>query len=303
MKASIVLATKDRGPAIGETIHSLVRLDFPASEYEIIIVDNLSSPANQQELIRYRALHTDLVHYVREESLGLSIARNCGIRHSKGDIIAFLDDDAVAPEYWLKNLVKAFDHAPDVFAVGSKVVPIFVTPPPPWLTKRLGLYISNFDKGNQILTLHYNEYPRGTNMAFRREAFERCGCFSDSFGRKGDSLMSYEEIELCYRIEKAGYTVLYTPDAEVQHLIRGDRLNEEWFRSRFYWQGRSEGLFDAIHRSRMRTLMMFYIHLALSIIRPDHYSSLCHRGYVSSVWSSFAKSKSDRQIPGSILPD
>lgn len=232
MKASIVLATKDRGPVIKETIDSLVRLDFPASEFEIIIVDNLSNAENQKDLLNYQALFPAIIRYVREEKLGLSNARNCGVHNSSGEILAFIDDDAIAPEYWLKNLVKAFDD-PKVFAVGSKVMPRFVTPPPQWLDKRLGMYISNFDEGDQVIELHYNQYPRGTNMAFRREAFEKCGYFSDLFGRKGNSLMSYEEIELCYRIEKAGFTILYIPDAEIHHLIRGDRFNDDWFKSRF----------------------------------------------------------------------
>jgi GT2 family glycosyltransferase len=279
VKASVILPTKDRGPAIAETVESLVKLDFPASEHEIVLVDNLSSPENQKHLQDFEAAYPDRVRYVREEKLGLNNARNCGIRHSQGEILVFLDDDATVPSYWLTNIVKAFADDPQVFAVGSKVIARFTTPPPNWLDKRLGLYISNFDHGDRPLNLYYNEYPRGANMALRRETFAKCGYFLDCFDRKGNSLMSYGDIEICYRIEKAGYTVLYIPDAEIYHHIRGDRLNEEWFRKRFYWQGRSESLFELLHFGRMHILKTLPYHLMRSFIGGDAYDRLHHQGF------------------------
>ncbi|MFN3359847.1 MAG: glycosyltransferase family 2 protein [Pseudanabaenaceae cyanobacterium] len=275
--ASIVIATKDRGEEITATIDSVLALDY--DNFEVILVDNCSSPPNQKLLQDIQTKHPDRLVYVRENKLGLSNARNCGIRHSKGEFILFLDDDAIAPPHWLKVMVQTFQNYPQAYALGGKVIAQFTTPPPPWLDQRLGVYISNFDHGNQIIPLYYNEYPRGVNMAFRRAVFDKVGCFLDCFGRKGNSLMGYEEIELCYRIEQAGWQILYVPYAEVYHCIRGDRLNYEWFQKRFYWQGRSEGLFELIHLGRRHILQHLKSHLKQAW-QGDKLDQQFHRGFL-----------------------
>lgn len=281
MKVSVIVPTKDRGPAISETLDSLLRLEFPAGEYEIVVVDNCSAVEYRRLLEEYQKSFGGRIRCVREEELGLSHARNCGIRNSTGDVIAFTDDDAVVPPYWLAHLVKPFHDDPGVFAVGGKVVARFTTPPPDWLDGRLAKYISSFDKGDHQMLLEYNEYPRGVNMAFRREAFEECGMFLRCLGRKGASLLSYEEIEICYRISRAGHKVAYAPYAEVYHLIRGDRLSRDWFAKRFYWQGRSEGLFELIHFGKRHVLGAFWRHVVLSV-RGDALDRRYHRGFLAS---------------------
>lgn len=289
MKVSVILPTKDRGPAISETIDSLLNLDFPISDREIVIVDNLSNPENQQHLKSFADRFPEQIKYVREEKLGLCNARNCGIEHSSGELIVFLDDDAVVPNYWLTNLIKPFDN-PKVYAAGGKVIAKFTSPPPDWIDKRFGMYISNFDRGEETAELFYNEYPRGANMIFRRTAFDKCGLFLDCFDRKGNSLMSYGDIEMCYRVDQAGLSVMYIPDAEIYHLIRGDRLNIEWFKKRFYWQGRSEGLFELIHYGRNHILKTFWFHFKKSI-KGDPYDQLHHRGFLTSALLNFFRQK------------
>ena len=278
--ASIVIATKDRGTEIDATIDSVLGLDY--DNFEVILVDNCSSPANQQILLRWQQQHPDRLVYVRENRLGLSNARNCGIKNSKGEFIFFLDDDAIVPSHWLKLMVQTFQNYPKAYALGGKVIAKFTTPPPAWLDQRLGVYISNFDHGDQIIPLTYNEYPRGVNMAFRRAVFDRVGYFLDCFGRKGKSLMGYEEIELCYRIERAGLGILYVPYGEVYHCIRGDRLNYEWFQRRFYWQGRSEGLFELMHFGRSHVLNNLKSHLKQAW-QGDALDQQFHRGFLTAI--------------------
>ncbi len=290
MKVSVILPTKDRGPAIAETIESLIALNFPPDDWEILIVDNLSNPENQKHLRSFQASYPDLIRYEREEKLGLCNARNCGIDRSQGEILVFLDDDAIVPKHWLQNIVKYFDADVNVYALGGKVIAKYTSPAPAWIDDRLGLYISSFDRGEVVEKLRYNDYPRGANMAFRRDAFRKCGYFLDCFDRKGNSLMSYGDIEMCYRVDKAGYDVLYIPDAEVLHLIRGDRLNMDWFRTRFYWQGRSEGLFELIHYGRRHIIKNFTSHLRQSL-KGDPLDKLHHQGFLTSTFLNFFKTK------------
>ena len=108
-------------------------------------------------------------------------------------------------------------------------------------------YLTVWDKGPEILPLTYNEYPRGANIAYRAEAFERFGPFSPHLGRKGRSLTSCEEIEHCLRIERGGGQIVYTPAARVRHWVDTSRITPEWMVNRFAAQGRSEAIIHYQH--------------------------------------------------------
>src|SRR5262245_17255099 len=89
-------------------------------------------------------------------------------------------------------------------------------------------------------------------MAFPRQSFREVGLFSTAFGLKGRSLLYYDEIELCYRLERRGWRILYAPNAVVNHAIHPERLTPAWFRQRFYSQGKTEAYFDLVHCGRRR---------------------------------------------------
>ncbi|MCA8977354.1 MAG: glycosyltransferase [Planctomycetes bacterium] len=289
MIVSVVLPTKDRGPEIDLTLDALLRQDHRG--FEVVIVDNLSCAEDAERLRARAAAAPQRLRYVREDRLGLNNARNRGIAASRGRILAFLDDDAIAPPSWVANIERAFAAHPAAWAIGSKVISRFTTPPPAWLDERLQLFLSGFDRGESIETLHYDDYPRGANMAFRREAFARCGPFRDCLDRKGDSLLSYGDIEMCYRVERSGHDVLYIPDAGVEHLIRGDRLTREWFRRRFYWQGRSIAVFERMHFGRLRVLRKLPYRLARCVFGGDEFSRQLYRGTIAAAAASLLRSR------------
>lgn len=277
-RATVVLPTKDRGEAIVSTLEALLQQDF--DDYEVVIVDNLSCAADAARLQAAAAAAPERMRYVREERLGLNNARNRGIREASGDIIAFLDDDAVTPPHWIGSIVRAFDANAGAWALGSRIVSRFTTPAPAWLDDRLHLFLSGFERGDAVEVLHYDDYPRGANMAFRRAAFDVCGPFLDCLDRKGDSLLSFGDIEMCYRVERAGHDVIYIPDAEVEHCIRGDRLSPAWFERRFHWQGRSVARFERIHFGALYLLRKLPYRLLRCLLGGDRYSRRHHRGLV-----------------------
>ena len=289
MDFSIIIATKDRGKEIDLTFDSLLSLKKNNYQYEIIIIDNRSSKENKELLLDIQKKNPNLIKYIREDKIGLSNARNRGIKESSGEIIAFVDDDAIIPPHWMVNILNHFKLNSSAYVIGSKVIAQFTSPPPSWLTKELEVYISSFDKGEESFIMKYNEYPRGVNMAFRKDAFIKAGIFLDCFGRKGKSLMSYEEIEICYRIEKLGYNIVYIPNAEVYHLIRGNRLNDEWFIERHYWQGRSEGLFEIIHYGRKHIRDHFLTHLKNMYSKENKYKKSYHKGFIVAIFQNYFK--------------
>jgi len=295
MLATVIVCTHNRGRLLSEGLPEILAQQLPAGPYEVLVVDNASTDDTPDRFGDLLERYPGRIRYIREDRLGLSSARNAGIRHANGRIVAFIDDDAVPDHGWLASLVSALED-PMVACAGGPVIPLLQGDLPPWFSASLETYISVFDKGSEPVPLTYNEYPRGVNIAFRKTVFRGVGLFSVSFGRKGRSLMSYEEIELCYRIERAGWTILYVPGASVRHTVHADRLSRDWFLRRFYWQGKSEAYFDLIHRGTRFIAEKLLEHARFSDVRElmsSHASNsagfyfLCRRqtwiGYLSGL--------------------
>jgi GT2 family glycosyltransferase len=209
-------------------------------EYEILVIDS-SDPfigmENAKTCSKYGARH------IYAPKLGLSAARNKGIKESRGEVIAFTDDDCIVDKLWLKYLTKNFDR-PDVVCCTGRTVTYF--------TDTLSLLFEEyygFDRGSSprvfsaddvygcgltslIKAIPYITKRRitvvapapfsvglGNNMAFRREVFNDVGYFDEKLGR-GTPSEAGEEIDMFYRILKAGKTVLYEPRALVFHKHR-----------------------------------------------------------------------------------
>jgi glucosyl-dolichyl phosphate glucuronosyltransferase len=259
LRASVIVCTHNGAGLIEETLETLVDQDFPSLAFEIVVVDNASSDATPAVLRMMSERYAGRIRVVREPVLGLSHARNRGIRAAHAEVIAFTDDDARVSPRWLRALVEACER-PEVACAGGPVHARLEGPLPAWLTSSFLGYLSVFDKGPEEVELPYNDCPRGMNIAFPRQSFQAVGLFSTAFGRKGRSLLSNEEVELCYRLERLGRRILYIPGAVVHHVIHPGRLTVDWFQRRFYWQGKSEAYFDLVHRGHgfvVKRLMQF----------------------------------------------
>jgi glucosyl-dolichyl phosphate glucuronosyltransferase len=288
---SVVVCTRNRAEILAQSSVALLAVDYPPDRWEVIIVDNRSTDdtlAVAQEIARRRP---DLVQVVEERELGLSATRNAGIRRARGEIIAFADDDSFPEPAWLRTLVAAL-LAEDALVVGGAVEPWFQGERPAWFTDRYLVYVTDWDKGPEVQELKYNDYPRGANMAFRREVFERFGLFSTHLGYKGDRLVSCDEIEICLRVERGGGRILYIPGARVRHITAAERITPGWLARRFEGQAHSEAILDWRHagwKGLRRGLPWFYRHAKLAASQkrqpPDgEVFALCWRralrGYV-----------------------
>jgi len=74
--------------------------------------------------------------------------------------------------------------------------------------------------------------------------FDQIGLFRTELGRSGESLLSMEETDFCLRVERAGYRIVYLPDAVVHHKVHKKRLSKEWIMQRSYWQGVSAAVVE-----------------------------------------------------------
>lgn len=246
-KTTVLVCTRNRGVLFEQVCLELLHQSRPARGWELLIVDNGSTDDTPDRARRIERERPDTVRVVREPTVGLSVARNRGIREARGVHILFLDDDAFPEPGWLDAMTAALSRD-GVVCAGGPVQPLLQGELPDWFLGRYMPYLTAWDLGKTRVNLTYNEYPRGANMGFRKQAFEIVGVFADSLGRKGASLMSCEEIELCLRIERVGCgDIVYEPAAGVRHVTAADRLTPTWMKHRFAAQGRSEAVIHWQH--------------------------------------------------------
>ena len=177
---------------------------------------------------------------------GLSGARNSAVEQTSGDVLVFLDDDAVPAEGWLDALLEPF-ATDDVAAVGGAATPA-------WPTRRPGWFPGEFD---WVVGCSYLGLPvdralvrnvMGCNMAFRREVFESGLRFSPAIGRKGNDSGGCEETELCIQVRRrwSESAVVFEPRAVVRHRVPPSRCSWAYFARRCYAEGRSKARVSAL---------------------------------------------------------
>lgn len=236
---SAIICTHNRDQYLGRAIDSLLAQDFP--DYEIIVVDNASSDRTR-EVVEER-LPSSRLKYVYEGVTGLSVARNTGAATASGEILAYLDDDAVASPQWLSVLMKAYQQQEKLAIAGGKVTLIWpegITPPP-WLSEGLAGNLGAYDLGDHPINIDRPGLtPRGLNYSIRRSFLDQIGGFDRNLGRIGNKLLSNEELHTTELALNLGWQVTYLPEALVAHQVAPERLNPQWFLSRGWWQGISE---------------------------------------------------------------
>jgi len=175
-----------------------------------------------------------------EENVGLLESRNRGAEAASGDVVAFIDDDAIADERWVEKLVAAYEDR-DVPAAGGKMVPEWVAGRPAFLPEEFYFLIGVTHRGFADGAGEVRN-TNGSNISFRREAFLDLDGFNTEIGgRQGDANLQGGETELCARLrEEYGQGVWYVPDAEVAHKVFEYRTDPKWLADRAFWQGYSK---------------------------------------------------------------
>lgn len=241
MKISAVICTYNRYDVLEKAIDSVAAQSLQAGEFETIIVDN--SPQNETgDALKARYADAEGVTYHIEPTPGLSNARNVGAGMAQADIVAYLDDDAIADKAWLEQLVSAFEMFPNAAVVGGRINPMWEIPRPHWLHDRMLGMLTVVDWGGVTRVAAPHEWVAGANVSFRRAPLLALGGFNTSLGRTGGGavLLSNEESAVIDQLKAQGYDLVYCPDAEVDHLVEAKRLKQDWIRRRMAWQAVSE---------------------------------------------------------------
>jgi glycosyltransferase involved in cell wall biosynthesis len=285
MRASIIVITRNRSNYIEETFAALRAQN--ANDFEIIVVD--SSGENERKTTTKLAAKYE-IRYIYEPRHGQALARNVGVTHASGDIIAFTDDDCVPAHDWLAKQLEIFSN-PSIWACTGRVIQhnregaadLFEEV----AGQDLGTLRRSFFPADTRLSFSFlsdnvlkvfakhmkSDAPvpfgigHGSSMSFRREVFKQIGDFNVMFG---NSVVKYaiEDIELFYRILKAGHSILYEPAAVVSHKHK--LTAEEVFKTRYIYSYSGAALMWKYRRDT-RMSFLFWGRLLQLLIKNVQY--------------------------------
>jgi len=244
MRVSVVLCTHtmDRYDALAEAAGSV--LDQTHDDVELVLVSD-GDPAVHERMIADFDDRPDVRTHLMDENVGLLGARNAGAEAATGDVVAFIDDDAVADGRWVERLVEAYERR-DRLAVGGRMAPAWLAGRPRYLPDEfywlVGVTHRGFGPDGDPERAGEVRNTNGSNISFRREVFlELDGFDTDIGGRKGDNHLQGGETELCARLRaEYGEGVWYVPEAEVAHKVYDYRTDPRWIAERAFWQGYSK---------------------------------------------------------------
>jgi GT2 family glycosyltransferase len=199
-RVSIVVCSYNGGKTLEQCLRSLLALDYP--DYEIIVVDDGSTDDTRAILARYPK-----VLAIHQPNRGLSAARNAGLQAASGAIIAYTDSDCFADVNWLAHLVYHFTCSEAAAVGGPNLTPedgrvaacVAAAPGQP----------THVLESDQVA-----EHIPGCNMAFRREALLAINGFDPHYRKAGD------DVDVCWRLQQAGYWIAFAPGASVWHHRR-----------------------------------------------------------------------------------
>jgi GT2 family glycosyltransferase len=223
---TIAICTKDHPDLVRRCLSSfraLVR--YPRDPIpDILVVDN----ASYDDATRRVVEAFPEARYIHEECVGLNFARNRALAETKGEILAFIDDDVIVDPYWLLGLRQAWARCPEAGAFTGQTLPFEIETQAQLLMERIGGFRKGFqstifDSCSETDPLYpcTTIFGNGCNMAFRVPIIRRLEGFDEALDT-GRSLPGGGDLDALYRVVRHGHKLVYEPQMLVFHQHRRD---------------------------------------------------------------------------------
>jgi glycosyltransferase involved in cell wall biosynthesis len=250
---------------LAQALESLIQQTLNKRIYEIIVVENVCTD-NTNELVReLMAIHPECnITLIHEDVPGAGHARNKGLKYARGDIVAFMDDDAKAKTDWLETALRCFEEVePKPIGIGGPIFPYYFPPKPAWFKDEYEIRTW----GEQPRFLNRGEMFSGSNMIFQKNVLEKFGGFDICVEIKGISLILGEE---CTAFEKMWNSLdeacllYYSPKLTVFHAVPNYKISVFYRLKRAFAMGQSWGIRNCINEFQHRLVLFFKTLLSIS---------------------------------------
>lgn len=237
---TVVIPTVARPEFLVSCIEAILAGSF--RDFEIIVVDQ-SKDDRTRLAVAARWGHDPRVRYYHSAVTGAARARNFGFERASGDVIVYIDDDAVPVPGWLDAYARAFrELRPPAGMIGGRIVLEWDRPRPIWYPRKFLPLLGMHDAGDVVRPFPPGDFPVSANLALRRSVMAEVGGFDTRLGfdvGRRNPLLGGEDSHLGLKVMNAGHRVYYHPDATVRHFVRSSKLSLRYFLRRCYWHGRT----------------------------------------------------------------
>lgn len=220
---SIVVPVYNGAETIAACVTSLLSIDFPREGYEVVVVDNGSNDGTGEVLRQFGGA----IRVLTERTRGAAAARNRGIREARAPIVAFTDADCTVERGWLPAIVRPLAD-PAVGIAGGRILSRVNA-------NRIERFGERIHDHASAIEREELPYVISMNWASRREVLIETGLFDED-------LLRGQDVDLAWRIHRAGYRLVYAPDAVIRH--RNEHTP---------WGLMHEGWVHGFHGVRLRT--------------------------------------------------
>ena len=242
-KLSVVVCTYNRSRLLSHCIEALTAQSLDRRLYEVMVVNNNSTDDTQQ-VIDYFAQQYPNIRSIQELQQGLSYARNRGWKEARGGYVAYIDDDARSNPNWCDRILQAFETVtPQPAAVGGEILPLYENSPPKWFSDDFERRTWGSEKGFLKPPAAISGFS-GSNMAFRKDLFEKYGGFSTSYGMVGKKLCLGEDSEFFSRIYEFEPLFWYDPEIKVYHHVPSRNMHIAYRMARSFKSGEAVARID-----------------------------------------------------------
>jgi GT2 family glycosyltransferase len=217
-RVSVVVVTYNGLKYLAPCLQSLRHQSLPRDAYEVVVVDNASTDGSAEAI---RANHPWVRLVAQVSNSGFAGGCNAGIRHSQGQYIALLNNDAIASPNWLERLLAAGEEDHRIGGVATKIR----FDHDPTILNSAGLVLSwngygedrgfrapdrgQFDEATEVFG------GCGAGVLLNRDMLSDVGLFDESL------FMYYEDLDLAWRARLRGWRFVYEPAAEIRHVHCG----------------------------------------------------------------------------------
>ena len=235
---SVVIPTLNTAETLSYTLSSLLSNNFQRDRYEVIIVDGGS---RDKTLDVCRRFPVEVLSCPRK---GWAAALNVGVENANGDIVCITNADVIVPSDWLRKIWEFFRDNPHVDGVGGPILP------PRFCRNRIQRFEADifFEDQRFPVKLTRTQYMKmwegglisGPNHAYTTETLLHSGGFNES-------LMSYSDVDLTWRLVKMGKHLMFNPEIKIISIGFPSTLRGV-FKQQFAW-GKGRGELTKIHRA------------------------------------------------------